>query len=163
MFTVLSCFYVWSSDCLEPGTRVISRWTNGNFYKGEIESLTNKINVLFDTGVRHSYNTLDYEDVLLDRIPEPADLGWGMQVVVNRPRSRAFENGYIREIKSGKYVVLYENGDTIYHTLDQIRPFNKSRACGKSSRALNNNGCDQRNEPTVFLPRGVHHQDKTEN
>ena len=30
----------------------------------------------------------------------------------------------------------------------------------KGGWALNNKGYDQKNEPTIFLPSGVHHQDK---
>lgn len=123
--------WLFTTDCLEPGTRVISRWTNGNYYKGAVETLTNRINVLFDTGVRHSYNTRDYEDILLDRMPDPTQVAWGEQIVVNRPRSRAFQIGYIRGFKNGHYVVMYENGDSIHHTLDQIRIFNNSKACGE--------------------------------
>lgn len=32
---------------------------------------------------------------------------------------------------TGKYAVLHEDGDTIYHTLDELRLFNKSFVCGK--------------------------------
>ena len=123
--------FLFTTDCLEPGTRVVSRWTNGNYYKGAVESLTNRINVLFDTGVRHSYNTRDYEDILLDRLPDPAQVAWGGQVVVNRPRSRAFQVAYIRGFQNGRYVVMYENGDKIHQALDQIRVFNSSKACGE--------------------------------
>lgn len=90
--------------------------------------------MLFDNGVRMAYNPRDNIDVVVDRIPEHNELPWGSQVLVNRPRSRAFEIGYIRDIKNGRFEILYENGDEILHTLDQIRSFNKSRICGKSSK-----------------------------
>ena len=92
--------------------------------------------MLFDNGVRMAYNPRDNIDVVVDRIPEHNELPWGSQVLVNRPRSRAFEIGYIRDIKNGRFVILYENGDEILHTLDQIRSFNKSRICGKSIKNL---------------------------
>lgn len=141
-FLVMLCnrygdFYYYSlSECLEPAARVVSRWKNGNYYKGEIDSITNRVNVLFDNGVRMAYNPRDNIDVVVDRIPEHNELPWGSQVLVNRPRSRAFEIGYIRDIKNGRFVILYENGDEILHTLDQIRSFNKSRICGKSIKNL---------------------------
>lgn len=92
--------------------------------------------MLFDNGVRMAYNPRDNIDVVVDRIPEHNELPWGSQVLVNRPRSRAFEIGYIRDIKNGRFVILYENGDEILHTLDQIRSFNKSRICGTSIKNL---------------------------
>ena len=92
--------------------------------------------MLFDNGVRMAYNPRDNIDVVVDRIPEHNELPWGSQVLVNRPRSRAFEIGYIRDIKNGRFVILYENGDEILHTLDQIRSFNKSRICGTAIKNL---------------------------
>lgn len=118
-------------ECLEPASRVISRWKNGNYYKGEIDSITNRVNVLFDNGARLAYNPRDNVDIVIDRIPDHNEVPWGSQIIVNRPRSRAFEIGYIWDIKNGRFVILYENGDEILHTLDQIRVFNKSRICGK--------------------------------
>ncbi|KAK2573072.1 WSC domain-containing protein, partial [Acropora cervicornis] len=115
--------------CLEPSARVISRWKNGNYYKGEIDSITNRVNVLFDNGVRLAYSPRDNVDIVVDRIPDHSELPWGSQILVNRPRSRAFEIGYIRDIKNGRFVILYENGEEIMHTLDQLRVFNKSRIC----------------------------------
>ena len=123
-------------ECLEPATRVVSRWKNGNYYKGEIDSITNRVNVLFDNGARLAYNPRDNVDIVVDRIPDHNELPWGSQILVNRPRSRAFNIGYIRDIKNGRFVVLYENGDQILHTLDQIRSFNKSRICGKLKKIM---------------------------
>lgn len=123
-------FYLFE-ECLEPSARVISRWKNGNYYKGEIDSITNRVNVLFDNGARLAYSPRDNVDIVVDRIPDHSELPWGSQILVNRPRSRAFEIGYIRDIKNGRFVILYENGEEILHTLDQLRVFNKSRICGK--------------------------------
>ena len=89
------------------------------------------MNVLFDNGARLAYSPRDNVDIVVDRIPDHSELPWGSQILVNRPRSRAFEIGYIRDIKNGRFVILYENGEEIMHTLDQLRVFNKSRICGK--------------------------------
>ena len=87
--------------------------------------------MLFDNGARRAYNPRDNVDVVADRIPDHTELPWGSQILVNRPKSRAFVIGYIRDIKNGRFVILYENGDMILHTLDQVRAFNKSQICGK--------------------------------
>lgn len=130
-------------ECLEPASRVISRWKNGNYYKGEIDSITNRVNVLFDNGARLAYNPRDSVDIVVDRIPDHNELPWGSQILVNRPRSRAFEIGYIRDINNGRFVILYENGDEILHTLDQLRAFNKSRVCGECKFVCNENSMIQ--------------------
>lgn len=87
--------------------------------------------MLFDNGARLAFNPHDNVDVVVDRIPDHTELPWGSRILVNRPKSRAFEIGYIRDIKNGRFVILYENGDLVLHTLDQIRAFNKSQVCGK--------------------------------
>ena len=87
--------------------------------------------MLFDNGARRAYSPRDNVDVVVDRIPDHTELPWGSQILVNRPKSRAYEIGYIRDIKNGRFVILYENGDMILHTLDQVRAFNKSQICGK--------------------------------
>ncbi|XP_022784044.1 uncharacterized protein LOC111324698 isoform X2 [Stylophora pistillata] len=138
-------------ECLEPASRVISRWKNGNYYKGEIESITNRVNVLFDNGARLAFNPRDNVDIVVDRIPEQNDLPWGSQILVNRPKSRAFEIGYIRDIKNGRYVILYEDGDMILHSRDQIRAFNKSKLCDEPAYL----GCFRDNLPRdleVYIP-----------
>ena len=89
------------------------------------------MNVLFDNGARLAFNPRDNVDIVVDRIPEQNDLPWGSQILVNRPKSRAFEIGYIRDIKNGRYAILYEDGDMILHSRDQIRAFNKSKLCGE--------------------------------
>ncbi|XP_068710707.1 uncharacterized protein [Montipora foliosa] len=151
LFLIFPAQVTQAFECLEPSTRVISRWKNGNYYKGEIDSITNRVNVLFDNGARQAYSPRDDVDIVVDRIPDHNELPWGSQILVNRPRSRAFVIGYIRDIKNGRFVILYENGDEILHTLDQLRAFNKSRICDEPAYL----GCFRDNLPRdlqVYIP-----------
>ena len=82
---------------------------------------------------RFFYNERTREDIIPDLLPENDQIPYEGAVVAQRPRSRAFELGYVKGINwaTGKYAVLHEDGDTIYHTLDELRLFNKSIVCGK--------------------------------
>ncbi|XP_031568173.1 uncharacterized protein LOC116302904 [Actinia tenebrosa] len=138
-------------DCLEPDTRVVGRWKNGNYYKGVVESLTNSLNVLFDNGNRLSYNLHSKYDVIEDRIPELHEIKWGDAVVVNRPHSFAFQPAHIREIVGGRYMVWYKDGSYIYQTKNDIRVFNKSAVCNEPAYL----GCYRDQVPrylTAFIP-----------
>ncbi|XP_032223496.2 uncharacterized protein LOC5522146 isoform X2 [Nematostella vectensis] len=138
-------------ECFEPDERVLSRWKNGNYYKGAIESLTNTLNVLFDTGVRRSYNLRDEVNVITDRVPEDSELTVGSRVLVNRPRSRAFQIGYIRDIVGGSYLIWYEDGAYVYQYKPDIRVFNKSKVCDEPAYL----GCYRDKIPrtlSVYIP-----------
>jgi len=67
-------------DCLEPDTRVVARWKNGNYYKGVVESLTNVISVLFDNGNRLNFNLHNKYDILEDRIPEESEVNTSVYI-----------------------------------------------------------------------------------
>ena len=82
---------------------------------------------------RFFYNERTTQDILPDAIPNNEEIPYGPAIVAQRPRSRAFELGYVKGINwtLGKYAVLHEGGDTIYHTRDELRVFNKTHVCGK--------------------------------
>ncbi|KAF1743808.1 hypothetical protein MXB_4602 [Myxobolus squamalis] len=107
------------------GSRVFAKAENGEYFKGIVVALSDKVYVKCDDGVTlaHQKNTTD--GILYDSSPDPHEVLIGTRVIAHWPGISNFLPGNVNSIDGAgtfaRYLVAFDDGDTHWNNIDQIR------------------------------------------
>lgn len=103
------------------GSHVWARAINGDYYKGEVTALTDKVHIKFENGDTIPHDRSDENALVFDMDPNPNELKIGTRVIGHWSGLSAFLPGNITKIDGNKYHVLYDDGDRGTNRIEQMR------------------------------------------
>lgn len=103
------------------GSYVWARAMNGDYYKGVVTALTDKVHVKFDDGETISHERCDEEALVYDMAPNVNEIKIGTRVIAHWSGVSAYLPGAVTKIEGNKYHVLYDDGDRSSVRLEQMR------------------------------------------
>jgi len=103
------------------GSNVWARAVNGDYYRGAVTALTDKVHVKFENGDTIAHDRADEDALVYDMDPNPNDIKIATRVIAHWSGVAAYLSGSITKIEGNKYHVLYDDGDRGTNRLEQMR------------------------------------------
>ncbi|XP_066924456.1 band 4.1-like protein 5 [Clytia hemisphaerica] len=103
------------------GSNVWARAVNGDYYRGVVTALTDKVHVKFEDGETISHERKEEEALVYDMAPNPNEIKIGTRVIAHWSGVAAYLPGAVTKIEGNKYQVLYDDGDRLGNRLEQMR------------------------------------------
>ncbi|XP_065053913.1 band 4.1-like protein 5 isoform X2 [Rhopilema esculentum] len=103
------------------GSNVWAKSFNGDYYRGQVTALSEKVYIKFDNGDTIAHDRTDEECVVFDMDPNPSEVEIGSKVIAHWSGLSAMLRGTIEKKEGEKYFVLYDDGDKAYNRIQQIR------------------------------------------
>lgn len=103
------------------GAIVWARAINGDYYKGEITALKDKVHVKFENGDTIIHDRTDETALVYDMDPKLEELDVGTRVIAHWSGLSALLPGRITKIDGKKYYVHYDDGDQGTNRIEQMR------------------------------------------
>ena len=115
------------------GSRVWAKALNGDYYKGMISGLGEKVHIKFDNGDTIAHERSAEDCVVYDKDPATEDIVINMRVIGHWPGIPAKLSGTVIKIENNRYYVHYDDGDKGWNSLAQIRILKPPLYFGKKS------------------------------
>jgi len=112
---------------LSVGCVVWGRWTNNCFYHGKVTECSHgEVHITFDDGDKVSHYLSDISAVLVDVVPNPANISVGSRIIAAFPGQSRFYPGRVSKIDptnfyAPRFYVNYDDGDQGWVNFDQVR------------------------------------------
>lgn len=114
-----------TSGYLRVGSRVLSKGYNGEYYHGEIVSLSDKIYIKNDNGNTAAFARDVNDAIIFDSDPDPSDIEIGTRVIARWPGIDSYLPGKIEKIEGSanftRYYIHFDDEDYHWNNIDQIR------------------------------------------
>lgn len=108
-------------NILLVGDQVLARWTNNLYYRGHVSSFPSptEIKILFTDGDRITHRVEDGTAVIADEAP--ATVHVRQHVLATWSKKDKYYIGFIIDMASSVYKVLFDDGDEAWYNLRDLR------------------------------------------
>jgi len=103
------------------GSNVWAKAINGDYYRGQVTALSDKVYIKFENGDTIAHDRNDTDALVYDMDPNPNEIKIGTKVIAHWSGLSAYLPGTVTKIESNKYHVLYEDGDRGTNRVEQMR------------------------------------------
>uniref|UniRef100_T2M5L9 Band 4.1-like protein 5 n=1 Tax=Hydra vulgaris TaxID=6087 RepID=T2M5L9_HYDVU len=106
---------------IRVGSSVWARALNGDYYKGTVTALSEKVHIKFENGDTISHERTDETSLVYDMNPNANEIKIGTRVIAHWTGLSAFLAGTVTKIEGDKYHVFYDDGDKALNRIEQMR------------------------------------------
>jgi len=103
------------------GSNVWAKSFNGDYYRGQVTALSEKVYIKFEDGDTIAHDRSDNDCVVFDMDPNPSEIEIGSKVIAHWSGLSAMLPGKVEKKEGDKYFVLYDDGDKAYNRIQQLR------------------------------------------
>jgi hypothetical protein len=107
---------------------------NGDYYKGAVTGLGEKVHIKFNNEDTIAHERDADDCVVFDMDPNPEDIQINTRVIAHWSSIAAYLSGTVIKIEGQKYYVHYDDGDKGWNSIRQLRILKPPTYFGKLSR-----------------------------